>query len=115
MYKKVVIGTDLNPLNNSICMWYMGDASQNQAFYILKSDYVEVYIYKDSPEGKAIKEWLSIEENRNNESVHKKMWEYVLPRLSPDEFIELLEAEKKESWKKGYRQAQYDIKKALGL
>lgn len=115
MRKEIVIGTDLHPLFNSTCMWYFGDASQNKLFYILCSDHAIVYIYKDSPEGKEMEEWLSVQENRNNDSVHKKMLEFLLPRMSPDEFAEILDMEKKSSWNDGYKQAQYDIKKALGL
>lgn len=115
MDKEIVIGTDLKPVNNSICLWYFGHASENTAFYILRSDYAIVYIYKDSPEGKDIEEWLSIEENRNNDSVDKKVLEYLLPRMSVYEFLELIDREKKSSFDFGYRQAKRDIRKALGI
>ena len=115
MEKEIVIGTDLKPLNNSTCLWYFGHASQNKLFYILHSDYALVFIYKDSPEGNEIEKWLSVEENRNNDSVDKKILEFLLPRISADEFIELLNKEKKSSWDDGYSQAQHDIRKALGI
>lgn len=115
MRKKIVIGSDLNPLHNSVCLWYFGHASENKLFYILTSDYAEVFIHKDSEEAVELKEWLSVEENRNNESVHKKVMEYLLPRMTVDEFIDLLEKEKKYSWESGYRHAQCDIRVALGV
>ena len=115
MRKEIVIGTELCPLFNATCLWYSGHASQNKLFYLLHSNYAIVYIYKDSPEGKKIEEWLSVQENRNNDSVDKKILEFLLPRMSPDEFVEILDMEKKSSWNNGYKQAQRDIKKALGL
>lgn len=115
MYKEIVIGTDLKPLNNSICMWYFGHASQNKLFYILMSDYATVFIYKDSKEGKEIEEWLSVKENRKNDRVHEKVLEYLLPRMSVDEFVEILNMEKKSSWDEGYRWAQHKIRSALGI
>jgi hypothetical protein len=115
MRKKIVIGSDLNPLHNSICLWYFGHASENKLFYILTSDYAEVFIHKDSEEAVELKEWLSVEENRNNESVHKKVMEYLLPRITVDEFAAMIDNEKNLSWEEGYAQAQRDIRAALGM
>lgn len=115
MKKEIVIGTDLKPLFNSICLWRFGHASQNPGFYILDSEYATVFIYKEAPEAKEIEEWLSVEENRNNDSVDKKVLEFLLPRMSADEFIAIIERETEASWCKGYTQAQRDIRKALGI
>lgn len=117
MTKEIVIGADIEPIFNSIAMWYYGDAAENSVFYILKermSD-TRIYIYKESDEGVAIKEWLSHEENRNNKSVQRKALELLLPRLSVDKFFEIVNKEKELSWHYGYEQAKYDIRKALGL
>lgn len=115
MKKEIVIGTDLKPLFNSTCLWSLGHASQNRGFYILNSDYATVYIYKESQEGEEIEKWLSVKENRNNDSVDKKALEFLLPRMSADEFIAIIERETEASWCKGYTQAQRDIRKALGI
>lgn len=117
MNKEIVIGADIKPIFNARCMWYMGDASENSVFYILNSDIFDarIYIYKDSKDGEEIDEWLSQEENRNNDSVQRKALEYLLPRLTIDEFFEVINKEKSSSWNEGYKKAQYDIKKALGF
>ena len=115
MKKEIVIGTDLKPFFNSICLWSFGHASQNKVFYILDSEYATVFIYKESHEGKEIEEWLSKEENRNDDSVDKKVLEFLLPKMSVDEFISIIKEETEASWCKGYTQAQRDIRKSLGI
>lgn len=115
--KEITIGTNIEPIFNSRCMWYFGDASENSLFYILNermSD-TRIYIYKESDEGIMIQEWLSHEENRNNKSVQLKALELLLPRLSVDEFLGVIDKEKDLAWLAGYRQAQCDIRKTLGL
>lgn len=117
MVREIVIGANIEPIFNSIALWKWGDASQNPVFYILKerlSD-TRIYIYKESDEGKKIKEWLSCEENRNNESVQHKAFELLLPYLSVDHVLEIINNEKEVSYSQGYEQAQYDIRKALGI
>lgn len=117
MEKEIVIGTNIEPVFSSFAMWYYGDAAQNSLFYILKEHMSDtrIYIYKESDEGTAIEEWLSHEENRNNKSVQRKALELLLPRLSVDEFFKIIDKEKKLYWDNGYSQAQYDIRKSLGL
>lgn len=117
MQKELVIGADVEPIFNSIALWSWGDAAQNSVFYILKerlSD-TRIYIYKNSEEGEKIKEWLSCKENRNNESVQRKALELLLPHLSVDDFLEIINNERKLSHAKGYEQAQRDMRKVLGL
>ena len=58
---------------------------------------------------------VKFKENRNNKSVQRKALELLLPRLSVDEFFKIIDKEKKLSWDNGYSQAQYDIRKSLGL
>lgn len=117
MRKEIVIGADIEPIFNSICMWYFADASENSAFYILnpKMPNVRIYIYKNSDEGRTIAEWLSHKENRNNKSVHRKALEILLPRLTADEFLEIIDEEKSSAWNDGYKKAQADIRNVLGL
>lgn len=117
MEREIVIGADVKPIFNSICMWRCADASENSVFYILNSDITDtrIYIYKDSKEGEEIGKWLSHEENRNNNSVQRKALELMLPRLTTDEFFGIIDKEKSSSWNDGYRKAQYDIRKALGI
>lgn len=117
MNREIVIGANVKPIFNSRCMWYRGDASENSVFYILNSDITDtrIYIYKNSKEGEEIKEWLSHEENRNNDSVQKKAIELFLPRLTVNEFFGIIDKEKSSSWNDGYKKAQYDIRKALGV
>lgn len=117
MTKEVVIGKNVKPYFNSTCVWCGADVSENSKFYILNSDILEtrIYICKDSTEGKEIAEWLSQEENRNNNSVQRKAIEIMLPRLTVDEFLSVIEKEKKSSAEQGYRNAQRDIRCVLGL
>lgn len=117
MGKEIVIGADVKPIFNSIALWKWGDASENSVFYILNSDITDtrIYIYKDSKEGEEIEGWLSHEENRNNASVQRKALELLLPRLTINEFFEIIDNEKFTSWNEGYKKAQSDIRNALGL
>ena len=117
MNKEIVIGSDINPIFNSICLWAGADASENSVFYILDSDITNtrIYIYKKSQEGEEIGKWLASEENRNNDSVQRKALELLLPRLTVDEFFEIIDKEKNSSWSSGYKKAQYDIRIALGF
>lgn len=115
--KEIVIGADVEPIYNSINLWYDGDVSENSVFYILweRLSDTRIYVYKESSEGAGIKEWLSHKENRDNYMVQRKAIEFLLPRLSVDEFLEIIERKNQSSYDKGYRQAQYAIKKVLGL
>ncbi len=115
--KEIVIGADIKPIFNSISLWSFGDVSENSMFYILNEGMSDtrIYIYKESDEGAAIKEWLSCEENRNNASVQRKALELLLPLLSVDEFLKIVVNERKMAYKDGYNSAQYGIRKALGL
>lgn len=117
MRKEIVIGANIEPNFNAKCMWYFGDASENSTFFILNSDITDtrIYIYKKSKEGEEIGEWLSKKENRNNDSVQRKALELLLPRLTVNEFFEIIEKEKQFSWNDGYKKAQSDIQKALGF
>ena len=117
MSKEIVIGTDIEPIFTSIALWYYGDVSENTVFYVFNSYITDtrIYIYKKSKEGEEIEEWLSLEENRNNDSVQRKALEILLPRLTVDEFLGIIDKEKSISWNNGYKEAQHDIRKALGL
>ena len=117
MSKEIVIGTDIEPIFSSIALWYFGDISENSLFYILKSYITDtrIYVFKKSQEGKEIEEWLSCEENSNNYSVQRKALELLLPRLSVDDFLKIIDKEKSISWDDGYKKAQHDIRKVLGL
>ena len=117
MSKEIVIGEDIKPIFTSIALWYYGDVSENTVFYVFNSYITDtrIYIYKKSKEGEEIEEWLSLEENRNNDSVQRKALEILLPRLTVDEFLGIIDKEKSISWNNGYKKAQHDIRKALGL
>ena len=117
MSKEIVIGSDIEPVFNSIALWYYGDVSENSIFYILESHMTDtrIYVFKKSQEGKELEEWLSCEENRNNYSVQRKALELLLPRFSVDDFLRIIDNEKSGSWNDGYKKAQHDIRKALGL
>ena len=68
-----------------------------------------------SEEGKNIEEWLSCEENRNNESVQRKALEILIPYLSVDDVLKIVNKERDAGYVNGYEQAQSDIRKALGI
>lgn len=117
MRREVVIGTEQELGEERVDgarMWYMVETNN---FYILNMEMfdIKIYIYKDSPDGKEMDRWLSQEENRDNERVQKKALELLLPRLTIEEFFEVIDKEKSASWEGGYKKAQYDIRKALGI
>ena len=76
---------------------------------------VRIHILKDSEEGKFFKDWIENEENQNRESVEKKAIEYVLPFLTADDFLAIIQRERSDASKKGYKKAQSDIRFALGF
>ena len=117
MRREVVIGTEQEPIFNATCMWYGADASENYVYYILNLEImnVRIYVYKNSSYGTELGRWLSQEENRDNDCVQKKALELLLPRLTVEEFFEVIDKAKSASWDEGYRKAQYDIRKALGI
>lgn len=117
MMNEIVIGADVEPIFNSIALWAYGDVSQNSVFYILKEQLSDtrIYIYKNSDDGNKIKEWLSCEENRNNKSVQRKALEILIPHLSVDDVLKIINKEKDVSYVQGYEQAQSDIRNALGI
>lgn len=115
--KEIVIGGNIEPNLNSRCLWDYADAYENSTFYILENklfDY-RVYIVKKSEEGMDIKEWLSKEENKNNESIENKSLTFVIPFITKDDIIEKLKFKYDQGFKKGYEKSQREIRKAIGL
>ena len=118
MRKEIAIGTDAKPTS---CwekhMWYKGNASEDNEFYILYLNRFDlrICICKDSKEGEDIRNWLSQEENRDNDSVERKAIELLLPYLTVDDFFEIISNEIAKSFNNGYEKAKRDIRKALGI
>ncbi len=116
MRREIVIGTtDAKPNFNSICLWHNADASENAVFYIFCMNVpdITVYIYKDSEIGGEIAEWLSHDENRNNESVQRKAFSLILPHLTYDEFVNAIAEIEKKAWQKGYNDGQRELRDTI--
>ena len=120
MRHQIIIGTNGKEVKLPIChtcLWSCADISQSYVSYCLHNKVIPItlYVLKDSDEGREITDWIKIEENRNNESVNKKTLELILPRLTVEELMIVLKNERNRSYDDGYRQAQADIRQALGL
>lgn len=115
--KEIVIGGNLKPNLNSMCLWSYANIFENSKFYILENNSFgyRLFIVKESEEGVAIQQWISKEENRNNDSVENKSLEFLLPFLNKDDIIQELKNRYECGFKKGYEQSQREIRKAIGL
>lgn len=116
--KEIVIGSDKKPIFNSISLWKWAPISENAYFYKLESDVISntlLYVAKDSKEGMSLKEWLLNDSNRNKQSVHDKALELMIPYLTIDDLYNSFDLKIKEAWRDGYKKAQRDICKALGV
>lgn len=76
---------------------------------------VEIHIFKDSEEGIKFKEWIEDKNNQNRQSVEHMAIKLLLPLMNVEDFFGIIDKEKNSSWNAGYRKAQYDIRRALGL
>lgn len=120
MRHEIIIGTNKKEVQLPIChtcLWLCADISQSNISYCLHNKVIPItlYVIKDSSEGRCITEWIKNEENRNNESVGKKALELILPKLTIEELMTVLENVRNESYADGYKQAQANIRQALGL
>lgn len=116
--KEVVIGSDKKPNFNSVSLWNGAPISENNYFYILESNVIiniRLYVTKESEEGRKLKEWLLIESNRNKQSVYDKALELMIPYLTIDDLYSSFDSKIKEAWNGGYKKAQCDIRKVLGI
>lgn len=115
--KEIVIGGNIEPNYNSRGLWDDANISENSKFYILENklfDY-RIYLVKESEEGRAIRIWLSKDENKNNESVDNKSLNYIMPFITKDDIIEKLKIRYDQGFKRGYEKSQREIRKAIGL
>lgn len=114
---RIMIGGSAVPCFTSRCLWHDSDISESSKFYIFCNELfdVQVYIIKGSPEAKELETWLSNENNRNNESVQEKSFEYIIPKLTVNDILEMVKVQKEHSHYEGYKDAQFDIRRALGL
>lgn len=120
MRHSIVIGTNEKEIRlpvAHICLWSNSNISQSSVSYCLHNHIIPItlYVLKDSDEGKDITNWIENEENRNNVSVEKMAMELLLPRMKTEELVEILEIARNQSYEEGYKQAQTDIRKALGM
>ena len=76
---------------------------------------VWIHVLKNSKEGQMFKEWIEDENNQNRQSVERKAVELLLPLMDVEDFFKIIDREKDSSWSAGYREAQDDIRRALGL
>lgn len=120
MRHSIIIGADEKEVRLPcchFCLWHGADISESSVSYCLHNGIIptSLYILKDSYEGKCITDWLENEENCNNESVRKKALELMLPRLTTEEFINIIEQAQHLSYEQGYKQAKSEIRKALEI
>lgn len=117
MKKDIVVGSDLEPIFNSVALWAWADISENYYFYKLYNKIfgVHIYVTKESKEGEELKEWLNKDENENDEAITRKSFYYLKEYISWSDILELLEKEHKCGYDDGYYNAQSNIRKALGM
>lgn len=120
MRDHIVIGADAEEFRIPVChtcLWLKADISQSSVSYCLHNKIIPItlYVLKNSDEGKNLTDWIKTEENQNNVSVKKKAMELILPRLTTEELMSILERAQDESYEQGYKQAQSDIRKSLGI
>lgn len=120
MRYSIVIGTDekevILPWCHT-CLWHRANISQSNVSYCLHNQIVPItlYVLKDSDEGRHITDWIQNEENCNDDAVSKKALELMLPRLTPEEIISVIERAQHLSYEQGYKQAKADIREVLGI
>ena len=124
MREEIVIGTTDKAIFNSIRLWCGANIAENSKYYIFNVDItssidVRIYIAKDSNEGREICEWISHEENKNNDVIDKKAWDILFQQLTTDEILEVIKERESESFKNGYRTGQLnarnEMRRVLGL
>lgn len=120
MRHSIMIGADEKEVRLPCChtcLWPNADISQSHVSYCLHNEIVPMtlYVLKDSDEGRHITDWIKNEENCNNDAVRKKALELMLPRLTTEEFISIIEQAQHSSYEQGYKQAKADIRKVLGI
>lgn len=119
MRNKIIIGADEESKipSSSICLWNNADVSENDSFYLLhnKTIKTKLYVNKNSEEGQNLKEWLENEENRNNESINRKALELLSSQMEANEVMQVYDIKEKEGYKRGYADAQREMRKALGI
>ena len=92
--------------------------SHNDLFYTIeynKSSPILIHIYKESRSGIEFKTWLDDTANQNKQSIEHKYLELLFFYGSINDFNEFLDRERELARKEGYADAQYNIRKALGL
>lgn len=117
MRKEIVIGGNKAPNYNGRILWTGAEVSENNDFYIFHQREFNycIFVVKESDFGKTISDWIKHEDNRNNSSVRAKYIEMLLPRITPEEFTNIIENKKAVAYRNGYADAQRDIRKALGI
>lgn len=119
MRNKIIIGTDKESHEPycGVFSWENSPISENNSFYLLhnKTIKTKLYVYKDSEEGQKLREWLENEENRNNESINRKALELLSSHMEADEVVNIYDIKEEEGYKRGYADAQRDMRRALGI
>lgn len=98
------------------CLWMNAPIAQSQIFYSLreKASGINIYVYKQSPEGEAISKWLE-ECMYDDSDVYRKALELLLPRLDIDTFLHIIETHTNEAYKQGQNDARKAMRIALGI
>ena len=98
------------------CLWMNAPIAQSNTFYTLRENAsgINIYVYKESPEGLAISKWLG-GCMYNDEDVYRKSLELLLPRLDTDTFLHIIQTHSDESYKKGQKDARKAMRIALGI
>lgn len=117
MNRKIVIGGNLKPDFNSCCLWPDSDISQNPDFYIIKNQVFITYVcvIKKSPEGKELRAWLNDPQHLNNTAIQSLSLKWVMPTLVGEDITQLVVRTQEQSFEAGYKKAQFDIRRALGV
>ena len=126
MSRQIIIGVNVTEIKSyfttTIHIDGISGISEANRYFLLTSRCasdemvdLDVFVFKASEEGKEFSSWLENSENHTVEALNKKYLQYVLPHLTVDDFIEIINKKGKKSYSKGYADAKKEIRTALGL
>lgn len=117
MWKEIIIGGDKTWKSwMAKSCWFGSNVTENGDSYMIRNtEYqYDVFVLKNSEQAKEFE--ILLENNKGNDEFFDNYSTTLLLRhLTLDGFKELLKEKQEESFKKGYKKAQSDIRKALGL
>ena len=116
MSKNFYVGLDKERIGTwcSMLCWSNADVSENEIFFYLKNKVFDCsfYISKKCDDGKALEK---IVKTKDNDLVEEFSNNLAMKYLNYRDILILLEETEVYAFENGYKSAQKDIRKALGL